>query len=272
MSPAVLEVYLAAMVFLAGACIGSFLNVCIHRIPRDESVVTPRSRCPHCGRAIAWFDNLPILSWLALRARCRRCKAPISARYALVELLTAVLFLLVWRRYGLDARTPVLALAVSGLILGTFVDLEHMIIPDRVTLGGIVAGLLLSPLVPALHGTDERGAALLASAIGAAAGAGSLYAVATVGRWVFRKDAMGLGDVKLLGAIGAFFGWPSVVFTIVVSSFLGSIAGLSFILMGRKAWGSRIPYGPYLALAATLWMLGGDTLWQAYMAWLFTAP
>ncbi len=272
MSPAFFDAYMAVMVFLVGACVGSFLNVCIHRIPREESVVAPRSRCPHCGGPIAWYDNLPILSWLLLRARCRRCGGAISARYALVELLTAVLFWLAWRRFGIDPRTPVYLLVLSGLILGTFVDLEHMIIPDRVTLGGIVAGLALSPLVPALHGAAGPMAALRAAAIGVAAGAGGLYAVAVLGRWAFGKEAMGLGDVKLLGAVGAFFGWPAVLFTIVVSSFLGTLAGVGFILAGRKAWGSRIPYGPYLAVAAALWMFGGDHLWQAYVDWLRVPP
>lgn len=265
-------VYAGAVVFAFGACIGSFLNVCIHRIPREESVVRPRSRCPSCGHAIAWYDNLPIASWLFLRARCRHCAAPIAARYVLVEALTGLLFLLVWLRFGPRAVTPVYLLVVSGLILGTFVDFEHMIIPDRVTLGGIAAGLLLSPLVPALHGTQDRWVALLRSAAGAAAGAGILYAIATLGSWVFRKDAMGLGDVKLLGAIGAFLGVRAVVFNLVASSFAGSIVGIAFIATGHKAWGSRIPYGPYIALAAMLWMLGGDVPWNAYVDWLFATP
>jgi len=263
------SIYIGVVVFAFGACIGSFLNVCIHRIPRDLSVVRPRSACPSCGAPIAWFDNVPLASWLALRARCRTCGAAISPRYVLVELLAGLLFLFVWLRFGFSLLTPVYLLVVAGLLLGTFVDFEHMIIPDRVTLGGIAAGLLLSPLVPELHGTADRGQALLAAARGAAAGAGMLYAVALIGRWVFRKDAMGLGDVKLLGAIGAFLGTRAVFFTLVASSFAGSVAGMAFILCGNKAWGSRIPYGPYIALAALAWILGADIYWNAYVDWLF---
>lgn len=264
--------YAGFVVFAFGACIGSFLNVCIYRIPRELSVVRPRSACPACGAMIAWYDNIPLVSWALLRARCRHCSVRISARYALVELLTGLLFLFVWLRFGFSLLTPVYMLVLSGLILGTFVDLEHMIIPDRVTLGGIAAGLLLSPLVPALHGTEDRWAAALAAGRGAFAGAGILYAVALAGRWVFKKDAMGLGDVKLLGAIGAFLGVRSVFFTLVASSFAGSIAGIGFILSGNKAWGSRIPFGPYIALAATAWILGADVYWNAYIDWLFARP
>ncbi len=261
--------YLTLLAFAGGACIGSFLNVCIHRIPREESIVRPRSRCPACGSAIAWYDNIPVLSYFMLRGRCRRCGARISLRYPFVELLTAVLFLAVWNRYGFDARTLVFMAVVGGLIVATFVDIDFMIIPDRISLGGMPAGLLASALAPALHGADTAGEALLASAVGIAAGSGSLFLVAWLGRLAFKKDAMGLGDVKLLGAIGAFLGWPGVVFTILVSSLLGSVFGLAMILAGGRAWQSRIPYGPYLAAAAVIWILGGHVWWDAYVNWLF---
>jgi len=264
--------YFALLSFFFGACIGSFLNVCIYRIPREESVVKPRSHCPHCGRLIAWYDNIPLISWIALRARCRYCHMRISARYVIVELLVAVLFLWLWLMYH---ETPLVMLVywlvTCGLVLGTFVDLEHLIIPDRVTLGGIVAGLVLSPLAPALHHTTSWQTSLLRSVIGLVVGWGSLWLVRQLGQLAFKKEAMGFGDVKLLGAMGAFFGWQGVLFIIIASSFAGSIVGVSMIFFGGKEWQSRIPYGPYLALAAIAWMLGGYHLWSIYINWL-TGP
>jgi leader peptidase (prepilin peptidase)/N-methyltransferase len=266
--PPITGVYLSVLVFWFGACIGSFLNVCVYRIPREESVVKPRSHCPNCGKMIAWYDNIPLLSYLVLNARCRHCKQWITPRYFLVELLTAALFLLIWLKYGFSAVTPIYWLAVSGLILGTFVDFEHMIIPDRVTIGGMIAGLALSALAPSLHGERTIVASLMASGIGLVLGFGILWLVSVLGKIAFKKDAMGFGDVKLLGAIGAFLGWKAVLFTILFSSFAGSIVGMAFILGGRKEWQSRIPYGPYIALAAVVWILWGQGWWQAYFNWL----
>jgi leader peptidase (prepilin peptidase) / N-methyltransferase len=259
---------LTPLVFIYGAVLGSFLNVCIWRIPRNESVVHPRSRCPGCGTMIAWFDNIPILSWLALRARCRRCGMRISARYPAVELLTALLFAAIWGRFGFDGRTPVYWLAAAGLVLGTFVDLDHFILPDRVTWGGIIAGLALSPLVPALHGADTPLRGLSAAAIGAAAGFGLLWLVAKIGERTFKKEAMGFGDVKLMGAVGAVLGWPAVLFTIFVSSLTGALTGLTLIALRKHEWQSRIPFGPFIALAAMLWILGGSDWTAAYIDWL----
>lgn len=261
-------VYFTLLVFLLGACIGSFLNVCIHRIPREESIVHPRSHCPSCGQLIAWYDNLPMLSYFLLRGRCRHCRAVISPRYVLVEMLTAVLFLAVWNLYGWDARTPVYLVMVGGLLLGTFVDLEHYIIPDRVSLGGMATGLLFSALVPALHQETAPGPALLSSVIGLAAGAGSLFIVGELGRLVLKKDAMGLGDVKLLGGIGAYLGWTGVLFTVLVSSLIGSVVGIALILCGKREWQGRLPYGPFLAVGALAWIFGGRELWAAYVAWI----
>ncbi len=261
-------VYFTLLVFLGGLVIGSFLNVCIYRIPIEESVVHPRSHCPECDQLIAWYDNIPVLSYFFLRGRCRHCHTVISPRYALVEMLTAVLFLSVWNLYGWDPRTPVFLVMISGLILGTFVDLEYYIIPDRVSLGGMVAGLLFSALVPALHGVDSAGPALRASAVGLVAGSGSLFLVAELGRRAFKKEAMGLGDVKLLGGMGAFIGWQGVVFTILVSSLLGSVIGVALILSGKREWQSRLPYGPFLAVGAVAWVLGGYHAWAWYVSWI----
>jgi leader peptidase (prepilin peptidase)/N-methyltransferase len=268
MTEPLLMAYLTVMAFVGGACIGSFLNVCIHRIPREESIVHPRSRCPACGHPITWRDNIPLVSYFLLKTRCRHCGAAISPRYFVVELLTAFLFLAVWNHYGLDARTPVYLLMVSGLILGTFVDLDHMIIPDRVSLGGMAAGLLCSGLVPDLHGQADAWLGVRDAAVGLAAGSGILLLVAWLGRRLLKKDAMGLGDVKLLGAIGAFLGWPGVLFTVMLSSLVGSAAGVGMILGGHREWQSRIPYGPYLALGAVTWVLGGHAWWDRYVQWI----
>ncbi|MDA0577974.1 MAG: A24 family peptidase [Verrucomicrobia bacterium] len=272
----------ALLAWVLGACVGSFLNVCIYRIPRDESIVAPRSHCPHCKQMIPWYWNIPVLSYLQLRGRCGFCKARITPRYVLVELLVAVLFWLVWQQFAFFGESPIFGmtpsmhaalvpigwLVISGLVLGTFVDFEHLIIPDRVTLGGIVAGLLLSAACPPLHGATTILESVSRSAFGAGLGWGLLWGVAIVGRLIFRKEAMGFGDVKLMGAIGAFMGWQAVLFTLFISSFAGSLAGILMVLTGNKQMQSRIPYGPYIALAAVLWMFWGPTWWQAYLSLL----
>jgi leader peptidase (prepilin peptidase)/N-methyltransferase len=261
--------YFTLLAFFGGACVGSFLNVCIYRIPLELSLSKPsRSFCPACGKTIAWYDNLPLISYFALRGRCRQCSASISVRYVLVEALTAVLFLLVWLKYGWSPLTPIYMLVVSGLILATFVDLEHLIIPDRVSLGGMPAGLLLSALFPALHGMNAPLPGLYMSLIGLSAGFGTLWLVAVLGKLAFKKDAMGFGDVKLLGAMGAFMGWHGVLFVIMISSLAGSVIGLLFIFSGKKEWQSRIPYGPYLALAGVCWVLWGTEWWGYYVQWV----
>lgn len=260
--------YFSLLVFFFGACVGSFLNVCIYRVPREESVVTPRSHCPHCGQMIGWFDNIPLLSYLALGARCRKCRGTISVRYFLVELLTAVLFVLIWLKYGIDVRTPVYWMIVSGLILGTFVDFEFMIIPDRVTLGGVVAGIVLSPLLPSLHHVCGPLEGIKAALIGLLAGGGTLWLVGFVGKLVLKRDAMGMGDVKLMSGLGALLGWQAMVFTIMLSSLIGSLVGVALVIGRQREWQSRIPYGPYLSAAAIIWLLWGEGWWHGYFAWM----
>ncbi len=274
-----LRAFFSALAFGWGACIGSFLNVCIYRIPRDLSVITPRSFCPLCSAPIPWFCNIPIISYVLLGGKCRSCKGRISPRYALVEAITAIAFLLVWLKYspfqsqrpfGLDQITswplvPIYWLAVSGLILGTFVDFEHLIIPDRVTWGGIAAGIALSILFPSLHAENSMAQGALRSIGGSALGFGILWIIGYVGSIIFKKEAMGFGDVKLLGAIGAFLGWRAVLFTLLVSSLVGSVVGVILVFAGKKDMQSRIPYGPYLALGALIWILWGSSLWDAYL-------
>ncbi len=260
--------YFTAIVFLFGACWGSFLNVCIYRIPAELSVIKPRSRCPKCLTDLAWKDNVPIFGWLMLRGKCRYCQAPISPRYPSIELLTAILFMLVWLRFPYDLLLVPYWLLVFGLILGSMVDLDEMWLPDRCTIGGMIIAPLLSFLLPSMHGVEEHMAGLIQSLIGLVVGFGSLWSVGLIGKLVLKKDAMGFGDVKLMGALGAFLGWQSIIFIVFVSLLIGTIVAVSFIAAGKREWQSKIPFGPYIALAAILWVLGGSALWEAYAEWM----
>jgi leader peptidase (prepilin peptidase)/N-methyltransferase len=253
--------------FALGACLGSFLNVCIHRIPADESVVHPGSRCPRCRTPIAWHDNVPVLSWLWLRARCRSCQAPIPARYPLIEIATGTLAVLALAAFGPSAEAGIAFAFTAALLLITFIDLDHRFIPDEVSLPGIVVGLAASFL--------DAPPTPLESLLGTLAGGGILWAVA----WGYERatgvEGMGLGDVKLLAMIGAFLGWQAIPLVLIVASVTGSLAGLVLIvvrggsrtgrrvvrLLGiralpsfarRAARRTAIPFGPFLALGALL--------------------
>jgi len=258
-----------AYAILIGACFGSFLNVCIYRIPMELSLSKPGSHCFSCKAPIRWFHNIPIFSYLALGGKCASCKAKYSSRYMLIELLTAFLFWAVWHFYGYSWHTPVYWLVVAALIAGTFIDIDHLILPDRITWGGIIAGLIISPFYPGLHQMETWKEGLIASVAGAGLGFGLLWTVSILGTLAFKKDAMGFGDVKLIGAIGAFLGWRAVIFTIVASSFIGTFGGIITMIIQRKGkWGVQIPYGPYLAAAAVLWIFYGQAIWTWYFGLL----
>lgn len=262
-------IYWLALIFVLGLCMGSFLNVCICRIPREKSVVWPPSACPNCNSQIKWYDNFPVLSWFLLGAKCRNCKLPISVVYPVVELLTGFFFLTIWLIYPIDVfgwLAPIYMLAVFGLLLGTFIDLEHMIIPDRVTIGGMIIFPIISMLFPLLQGELTWLGGLKDSLIGLAAGFGALWIVREVGSAALKQEAMGFGDVKLMGAIGALFGWEAVIYIVFFSALIGSVAGISLIALHRKGIQSQIPYGPYISLAAFSWMLGGSRLWDIYLS------
>jgi leader peptidase (prepilin peptidase) / N-methyltransferase len=347
------------VLFILGSMVGSFLNVCIHRLPLGQSIVSPPSHCPHCKYSIPWYLNIPLVTWLYLRAKCGNCGAPISARYFLVELLTAVAFMSCWLYFGRQSvgLALVYCLFLAGLIVATFIDFEHFIIPDEITIGGMVAGFVCSLLLPSLHGAIDSTQALKASLMGMGVGAGIIYVILRVGKMLFGRqrlalpadteivftetavrlpdkevpyeelfyrpsdviamqarrvemadrcyrdvlvrlspsrlrigedefnpeevpylaavsaeivlprEAMGFGDVKFMGAIGAFLGWKAVLFSLMVSSFIGSLVGVSLILLRRQVWSSRLPYGPYIALASAIWIFGGWRLVNWWFGW-----
>jgi leader peptidase (prepilin peptidase) / N-methyltransferase len=349
-----LQLYIDLCVFLFGAAVGSFLNVCVHRMPREQSIVTPPSSCPHCGQRIRWFDNIPLVSYLVLRGRCRNCGTHFTARYFLVELLTAVLFLTIWLRFG-GWLAPIYWLLVGGLIAATFIDFEHFIIPNEITYGGVVLGLLLSTLYPPLMRAHSVPHSLGRSFLGMLTGGAVLMVIVEVGKLIFGRhkipldpdtqivvtgeklcigdeemawpdlfyresdaiefhakslkfadktfenvkvvihetkltvngqdydlaslgpieatadliiiprEAMGLGDVKLMAAIGAFLGWRAALFTVFASSLVGGVVGLALILMKRTDWQSRIPYGPYIVIGSLTWIFFGQQLVGWYM-------
>ncbi len=245
-----------AVAAVFGACIGSFLNVVIYRLPLGQSIVSPPSQCPKCGYRLKWYDNFPIFGWLLLGGRCRTCKNPISIQYPIVELVTALLFVLVvW-------LTPAGPLMVSRLLLVCIlialfgIDLEHQILPNSITLPGIVAGVLLSFIAP----PGWRDALL-----GALLGAGILYAIAGAYYLWRREEGLGMGDVKMLAMIGAFLGWKAVLVTMVVSSFSGAAIGLSLIAAQRAGMKLALPFGTFLAIGALVAMLVGEPLvtWYA---------
>jgi leader peptidase (prepilin peptidase)/N-methyltransferase len=256
---------------LAGACIGSFLNVCIYRMPLGRSIVHPRSHCAACGTLIPWYDNIPVLSWLLLRGKARCCGTVVDGRYAVVEAMTGILFVVLWNMYPVPEALVYCALT-AALITASFIDLDHFIIPDEISLGGAVAGLLISALVPSLHNADSWWPGLKASLIGLVAGGGGLLAIAIIGSLLLRKEAMGMGDVKLLGMLGAFLGWKSIPFIVAVSSMTGAVIGVGLILGRTKKWGIPVPFGPFIALAALIWMLGGHIWMDNYLTMVFPAP
>lgn len=264
--PPSFAVFVLVSAFLIGACFGSFLNVCIYRIPAEISLSSPGSRCPKCETPIKWYDNVPILGWLSLRGKCRACGVSIAPRYMIVETMTGGLFLFVAYKFGLTWHTPIYWLVVFGLLLGTFVDLDERWIPDRVTIGGILLGLFVSPLYPELHGFSTWQHGLMAAFAGGAIGFGLLLSVEALGLMVFKKPAMGHGDTKLLAAIGCFLGWKAVLLTLICAAFIGSVGGITAGLVSGKGWRNYyIPFGPFIAAGALIWMFWGPDLWNGYM-------
>lgn len=249
--------------FIFGSLIGSFLNVCIYRIPRQVSIVWPSSRCPSCGQPIRAWDNIPILSYLMLGGRCRNCRAKIPYRYPVVEALNAVFYLILLWRFGPDWPFLVYALFCSALIVITFIDLDFQIIPDRITLPGIPLGILAGSLL--LPDPFLRATALgwKSSVIGAVSGFLFFYFVAAAGEKIFRKEAMGGGDIKMMTMVGGFLGWKGVILTTFIGSLLGSVIGVVMMGLRGRERGSLIPFGPFLAAGAVASLIFG----QEIVAW-----
>lgn len=253
-----LDAFMYISVFIIGLIVGSFLNVCIYRLPRNESVVFPHSHCTQCGKNILWYDNIPLVSYILLGGKCRFCKSRIRFRYFLVEALTASLILVLFLVLdGYPAKFFAYSALVCGLIIATFVDFEINEIPDQVSIGGFILGILLSAVFPSIFDTASRWSSFLNSALGAFAGAGSIYMMGFFGELVFKKEAMGGGDVKLMAMIGAFIGWKLVLLTFFLAPLFGSIVG---VILKMKDGRDIIPYGPYLSLAALISIFWGSQI------------
>jgi len=296
-----LHTFLMVLSFVFGALVGSFCNVCVSRWPSGESVVSPRSRCPKCNNSIAWFDNIPILSWLILGAKCRHCSLPISWQYPLVEALTGVLFLLVYLKFGLVMATPIYMGLAAAMVVVTFQDLADWTIPNEITFPGIPLGLGLAVVAMFLgDATGLRVTDVFDSLLGILLGGGILYLLDRITVVLLKKPGMGFGDVKLLAMLGAFIGWQGVLGTLVIASFVGSFIGLSLLLVvrireGRGAEaaseapvespnvdearplkdddeddeitlsGHYLPFGPYLAFGGLVWLFFGPELLEWYI-------
>jgi leader peptidase (prepilin peptidase)/N-methyltransferase len=242
---------------LLGLIVGSYLNVVIHRLPEGISTVTPPSACPACGARIRAFDNLPVVSWILLGGRCRACRAPISLRYPLVEATTGLAFAGAVARFGATGRAAAAALLAALLVALAFIDLDHFLLPDKLTLPGIAAGLAAQLLVP--------GGSLVRGVVGALVGAGLLLVVAGLWELVRGSEGMGLGDVKMIAMLGAFLGVAGVLVTLVVGTLGGAVAGLALVASRRGDFAARLPFGVFLAIGGLVALFAGDQLVALYL-------
>jgi leader peptidase (prepilin peptidase)/N-methyltransferase len=249
--------------FFLGTIVGSFLNVCIHRIPQGKSIIAPASHCPRCKTPIRFYDNIPLVSFIILKGRCRKCEAPISRRYPLVEFLMGLFSLMLLLRFGISTLYLIYLAFFASLTLVSFIDLPLRIIPDVISLPGIVIGLVISFLHPQMSVKD--------SLIGVLLGGGSLYVVASVYHVITKREGMGGGDVKLLAMIGAFIGWKGVLFTILCSSFIGTVVGVTLMLVSSADSKYAVPFGPFLSLGAVIYVLWGEALITWYLGFLQAA-
>jgi leader peptidase (prepilin peptidase)/N-methyltransferase len=247
--------------FLFGLCMGSFFNVCIHRIPLKQSLAHPPSSCPHCGKRIKFYDNIPVISYIVLLGKCRYCSQPISLRYPIVEIVTGFLSLALFVRYGLGYPYFLFLLFAGSLVTISFIDLQHRIIPDVISLPGIVVGLGFSFFYNHISWLD--------SLIGILGGGGFLYLIAVIFERLTGKEGMGGGDIKLLAMIGAWLGWRALPFVILISSLSGIVVGGGSLLLTGQGYRAKIPFGPFLALGALVYFFFGHELvaWYYRLLW-----
>ena len=244
-----MDLFWGIFLTVAGAAIGSFLNVLIYRIPEGQSIIFPSSRCPRCTHSIRFYDNIPIISYLILKGRCRDCHEKISLRYPLVETITALLSMFLFWKFGLSTKYLFSFIFTCALIVITFIDLDHQIIPDVITLPGIPVFFLIA--------ISFMGIPVLEALLGILIGGGCLFAIAFIYELITKREGMGGGDIKLLALLGAFLGWKSLFFILFVSSLLGAVVGISVMIARGKDMKYAVPFGPFLSIAAVAYLFVG---------------
>jgi len=245
------------LIFILGLVVGSFNNVCIYRIPRNESIIYPASHCPKCHSPIKPIDNIPLLSYILLKGRCRNCGSKISIQYPVVELLTGLIYLIISLIYGLSVQTLIYIILSSALIIIAFIDLNEEIVPDVISLPGIVIGFIISFFVTYIS--------FINSALGILAGGGIILIIGLAGSVIFKKEAMGGGDVKLAAMIGAFLGWKYIIVSLFLGFFLGAVTGIILILSKIKSREDLVPFGPFIVLGSFVTILWGEKIISWYL-------
>lgn len=242
--------------FIFGLILGSFYNVCIYRLPLEKSVVKARSQCPHCEKLIPWYCNIPVFSFLFLKGKCLKCKGKISIQYPLVELISGILFFWLMKKYGLTSQFFAYTIYLSSLLIITIIDLHHQIIPNEISLPGIIVGFLMCLWTGDITWWE--------SILGVLCGGGLFFLIAFLYEKIAKREGLGGGDVKLLAMIGAWQGWQSIMMVVVISSAVGSVIGLTLMFFQKKDLKYAIPFGPFLALGALIYLIWG----AEFNAWI----